>query len=118
MIRTLLSIALNRYLQGDPVHLRCARCGSISDAPRLLISSRTTIRPGRLPEHTTTPPEWTCPSCGRSGPLEVGEELANDTLTRCRRTLLCRYVWKVPGSVTTVTCPRCGTRQPAAHVIG
>ena len=117
MIRTLISIALSRDLQGDPVYIRCARCGVVSDAP-LRISSLTVIRRGRPPEHTVTPPEWTCPSCGRSGPLEVGEELPNGALTRCRRVLTYRYVWKVPSGLATVTCPRCYTSQPAAHVSG
>lgn len=121
MIRMLICIALNRNLHGDPVYIRCARCGaaasSMEGAP-LMLSSLTVIRSGRLVEHTATPPEWTCPSCGRAGPLEVGEQLANDTLTRCRRSFLCRYVWKVPRSLATVTCPRCYTRQPAAHVGG
>lgn len=121
MIRMLLSIAMNRNLRGDPDYIRCARCGmtasSMEGAP-LMISSMTVIRGGELVDHIRTPPEWTCPSCGRTGPLEAGEWLANDTLTRCRRTLICRYVWKVPGNVGTVTCPRCYTRQPAAHVSG
>lgn len=55
--RVLISITLNRGLQGDPVYIR-----------------------GRPIKHITTPPEWTCPSGGRSGPLEVGEELPNDAL--------------------------------------
>jgi ssDNA-binding Zn-finger/Zn-ribbon topoisomerase 1 len=76
----------------------------------------TTYRPGRPLEHVTTPPEWTCPACGRSGPLEVDEQLPNDVLTRCRRIILCRYEWKVPRDLVTVTCPRCYTSQPAAHV--
>ena len=115
MIRMLISIALNRDLQGDPVYIRCARCGTISDAPTRTLSV-TTYRPGRPREHVTTPPEWTCPSCGRPGPLEVGEQLPNDTLTRCRRTFLCRYAWKVPRDLTTVTCPRCYTSQAAPHI--
>ena len=119
MIRMLISIALNRNLQGGPVYIRCARCGAtasdLEGAP-LRISSVTTIRRGRPPEHTVTPPEWICPSCGRSGPLEVGEQLPSDTLTRCRRTLICRYAWKVPRDLTTVTCPRCYTCHPAAHI--
>lgn len=117
MIRTLIFIALNRDLQGDPVYIRCARCGLISGKP-YRISSSTTYRPGQTPEQTVMPPEWSCPSCGRSGPLEVGEELPNDTLTRCRRTFLCRYTWKVPRDLAVVTCPRCETSQPAAHVNG
>jgi hypothetical protein len=69
-------------------------------------------------EHVTTPPEWTCPSCGRQGSLEVGEQLPNDTLPRCRHTFLCRYTWMVPRDLATVTCPRCETSQPAAYVNG
>ena len=122
MIRTLIAIALNRDLQGgDPVYIHCARCGTIGgemEGTPMRISSLTVIRRGRPAEHTVTPPEWTCPSCGRAGPLEVGEELPSDTLTRCRRTFLCRYEWKVPCGLATVTCPRCYTRQPAAHVSG
>lgn len=119
MIRVLLSIALNRHLRGDPVYIRCARCGaaaSSTEGAPLLISSMTTVRRGQPAEHVVTPPEWTCPRCGRSGPLEVGEQLANDTLARCRRTFLCRYVWKVPGGLVTVTCPRCYTRQPVTRM--
>jgi hypothetical protein len=29
----LIFVALNRDLQGDPVYIRCARCGIIDDAP-------------------------------------------------------------------------------------
>lgn len=115
MIRTLIFIALNRDLQGDPIYIRCASCGTVSDAPTRTLSL-STWRHGQPPQHITTPPEWTCPACGREGPLEVGEQLANDTLTRCRRTFLCRYTWKVPCDLATVTCPRCETRQPAAHI--
>lgn len=117
----LISIALNRNLQGDPEYIRCARCGATASSMEgalLMVSSMTVIRGGELAEHIRTPPEWTCPSCGRAGPLEVGERLVGDTLTRCRRTLICRYVWKVPASVATVTCPRCYTRQPSAYVTG
>jgi hypothetical protein len=119
MIRMLISIALNRNLRGDPVYIRCARCGTIAgdmEGAPLRVSSMIVIRHGQLAEHTVTPPEWTCPSCGRPGPLEIGEKLASDALARCRRTFLCRYVWKVPRTVVTVTCPRCHTRQPAVHV--
>ena len=101
MIKTLIFIALNRDLQGDPVYIRCARCGTISDAPTRTLSV-TTYRPGRAPEHVTTLPEWTCPACDRAGPLEVGEQ--------------CRYTWKVPHDLATVTCPRCETRQPATRL--
>lgn len=31
---------------------------------------------------------------------------------------LCRYTWKVPRDLATVTCSRCYTSQPAAHVSG
>jgi hypothetical protein len=117
MIRMLIAVALNRDLQGEVMYIRCAQCGTVDDTPTRTLSV-TTIRAGRPPEHISTPPEWTCPSCGRSGPLEVGEELPNDALTRCRRAFICRYVWKVPRSLATVTCPRCYTRQPAAHVSG
>jgi hypothetical protein len=48
----------------------------------------------------------------REGPLEVGEQLPNDTAVRCRRTCICGYAWNVP----TVICPRCETRQPPAHI--
>jgi hypothetical protein len=95
MIRMLISIALNRDLQGDPVYIRCGRCGAIGDTPTRTLHV-TTYRPWRPAERTVTQPEWTCPACGRSGPLEVGEQLPNDTLTRCRRTFLCRYAWTVP----------------------
>jgi hypothetical protein len=115
MIRMLISIALNRGLQGDPSYIRCARCGTtasdLEGAP-LKISSSMIIRRGQLVSHTITPPEWNCPSCGRSGPLEIGEQLASDALTRCRRTFLCRCTWKAPAGLATVTCPRCYTRQP------
>jgi Zn finger protein HypA/HybF involved in hydrogenase expression len=117
MIRALIAIAINRDIQGDPAYIRCARCGTVSDMPVRTLST-TTWRPGRPPEHTTTPPEWTCPSCGREGPLEVGEQLPNDVLARCRRTFLCRYTWHVPRDATTVMCPRCETRQPAVHITG
>ena len=115
MIRMLIDIALNRDLQGDPAYIRCARCGATADATARTLHV-TTRRPGRPSGHITMPPEWTCPSCGRSGPLEVGEQLPDDTLTRCRRTFLCRCTWKVPRDLATVTCPRCCTSQPAAHV--
>jgi Zn finger protein HypA/HybF involved in hydrogenase expression len=117
MIWALIAIAINRDIQGEPAYIRCARCGAISDTPTRTLSTMT-WRPGRPPEHTTTPPEWTCPSCGREGPLEVGEQLPSDSLTRGRRTLICRYTWNVPRDATTVTCPRCETRQPAAHING
>jgi hypothetical protein len=45
MIRTLISIALNRDLQGDPVYIRCARCGAIGDTPTRTLHV-TTYRPG------------------------------------------------------------------------
>jgi hypothetical protein len=32
MIRMLISIALNRNLQGDPRYIRCARCGTAASA--------------------------------------------------------------------------------------
>lgn len=69
------------------------------------ISSLTVIRRGRPAEHTVTTPERPRPSRGRAGPLEVGEQFPRDTLTRCRRTLLCRHAWKVPHGLGTVTCP-------------
>jgi hypothetical protein len=117
MIRMLLEITVNRIWSNgsDPRYIRCARCGAVeseTDNPAR-VTSHMKFRDGRLVEQTTTPPEWTCRSCGRSGPLEVGEELPNDTLARCRRRWICRNVFKVPGGVTTVTCPRCYTAQPA-----
>lgn len=90
MIWALIAIAINRDIPGEPAYIRCARCGVISDAPTRTLSTMT-WRPGQPPEHTTTPPEWTCPS---------------------------RYTWNVPRDATTVTCPRCETRQPAAHITG
>ncbi len=114
MIRTLLSIALNRGLTGEDHYIRCARCrataSALEGAP-LIISSQIRMQPGRFSQ-TTTPPEWTCPRCGRPGPLEVGELLANDTTVRCRRRLICRHRWKVPASLEQMTCPRCSTVQP------
>jgi hypothetical protein len=115
MIWALIAAAVNRDPQGEPVFIRCARCGTVSDVP-MRISSVTTFRPGRPPETVTTPPEWTCPACGREGPLEVGEQLPNDAPVRCRRTRICGHVWNVPRDVTTVTCPRCETRQSPARI--
>lgn len=112
MIRMLIDIALNRNLVGDPRWIRCARCGTIGSEGSMRIQTKTRYRHGQLVDYIQTPPEWTCPGCGRGGPLEVGELLTNDTLVRCRRTFLCRYVWKVPGSLRTVVCPRCCTEQP------
>ncbi|TMR09220.1 hypothetical protein ETD86_44520 [Nonomuraea turkmeniaca] len=114
MIRMLISIALNRHLSGDPRYVRCATCGTTAserEAPLRVLVRFATVD-GHLVDEDQTPPEWTCPSCGRAGPLQVGELLPNDTLTRCRRTLLCRYRWKVPGSAKVVICPRCYTAQP------
>jgi hypothetical protein len=54
VIMMLIGIALNRDLQGGPTYIRCAGCGTVSDRP-YRISSRTTYRPGRPVEHTTTP---------------------------------------------------------------
>ncbi|MFI7455498.1 hypothetical protein ACIBQX_49125 [Nonomuraea sp. NPDC049714] len=119
MIRMLISIALNRHLSGDPRYVRCATCGTTAsehEAPLRVLVRFTTID-GRLVDGDQTPPEWTCPSCGRAGPLQVGELLPNDTLTRCRRTRLCRYHWKVPGSARVVICPRCYTAQPGPAVL-
>ncbi|MCW2916617.1 MAG: hypothetical protein JWN52_4685 [Actinomycetia bacterium] len=42
--------------------------------------------PRRSDDDDVTPPEWTCPACGRSGPLEIGEQLPNDTLAYCHHT--------------------------------
>lgn len=114
MVRMLILIALNRNLVGEPVYLRCANCGTCAsslEGAALRTSHRFTTRAGSVIDSTTTPPEWECPNCGRQGPLEVGEELANDTTMRCRRRFLCRYSWRVPATVTTVTCPRCYTVQ-------
>jgi len=47
---------------------------------------------------------------------ELDDERTNDTLTRCCRTFLCRYTWKVPHDLATVTCPRCETCQPATRL--
>jgi hypothetical protein len=55
MIRMLISIALNRDLQGDPVYIRCARCGTTSDVPTRTLSV-TTYHPGRPIEHMDGPP--------------------------------------------------------------
>jgi hypothetical protein len=114
MVWMLVSILLNRHLNGDPEHVRCARCGHIADqfeAP-MRTSSSFTVSQGRPLDGYQMPPEWTCPSCGRTGPMEAGELLSNDTPLRCRRRFLCRYTWKVPNVVTAMTCPRCYTRQP------
>ncbi|MFC5833142.1 hypothetical protein [Nonomuraea insulae] len=114
MIRMLISIALNRRLSGDTRYVRCAACGTTAsqlEAP-LRVSVRFTTVDGHLVDGDQTPPEWTCPSCGRTGPLQVGELLPNDTLTRCQHRHLCRCRWKVPGNTTVVTCPRCYTVQP------
>lgn len=113
MVRMLLSILLNRDLAGDPEYVQCARCRHITasfEAPMRTRSSFTVSR-GRPSEGYVMPPEWTCPSCGRTGPLETGELLSNDTSVRCRRTFLCRYSWTATGIAATVTCPRCYTRQ-------
>jgi hypothetical protein len=119
LIWMLLSIAVNRGLDGDPCYIRCARCGTIAselEGASLQISSMITIRRGEPASHIITPPEWDCPSCGCSGPLEVGEQLPADARARCRHTFLCRCIWNVPAAAATVTCPRCYTRQPARHI--
>jgi hypothetical protein len=85
------------------------------DVP-MRISSVTTFQPCRPPETVTTPARVNLPSCGREGPLEVGEQLPNDTAVRCRRTRICGYAWNVPRDTTTVTCPRCETRQLPARI--
>jgi hypothetical protein len=41
MIRTLIFIALNSDLQGGPVYIRCANCGTVSDAPTRTLSMST-----------------------------------------------------------------------------
>lgn len=119
MIRLLLSIVMNRRLTGDPQFIQCGQCGAIASdlgGARMRTITHIRIVNGRVVDGTTTPPEWECSSCGRSGPLVVGELLANDTWVACRRTFLCRYAWTVPASLTTMTCPRCYTRQPGpAH---
>lgn len=56
MIRTLIFIALDRDLQGGPVYVRCANCGTVSDAPTRTLSV-SPWRRGRSPQHITTPPE-------------------------------------------------------------
>jgi hypothetical protein len=114
MIRTLIAITLNRGLIGEDHYVKCARCdttaSALEGAPlRTLSDIRITPISQRL---ATTPPEWTCPACGRSGPLEIGELLANDTVVHCRRRRICRHTWKVPAALTAMTCPRCYTVQP------
>jgi hypothetical protein len=41
MIRTLIFITLSRDLQGGPVYVRCANCGTVSDAPTRTLSVST-----------------------------------------------------------------------------
>lgn len=92
MIRMLISIAFNRHLSGDPRYVCCATCGTTASeyqAPLRVLTRFTTVD-GRLVDGDQTPPEWTCPSCGRTSPLQVGELLPNDTL--CRRTHWCAEV--------------------------
>jgi hypothetical protein len=120
-VALLISIALNRDLDGDPSYVRCARCGtaagSLEGAP-LITLVQFRVGPGGPHDHTETPPEWTCPSCGRAGPLEVGELLENDAVMVCRRRWICRYEWRVPAILEAVTCPRCYTRQPGPAASG
>lgn len=112
MLWTLVNVLFNRD-PGDLPHVRCARCGHITnpiETPMLTRSSFTVSR-GILLDGYQMPQEWKCPSCGRDGPSEAGELLSNDTPVRCH-TFVCRYVWKAPGMAVVVTCPRCYTRQP------
>jgi hypothetical protein len=117
VIGMLLSIVVNRRIGGDPRYVRCGECGmeasELEGAPLRYLST-TTVRRDGSGETTVMPLEWACPRCGRSGPLAVGELLPAGTEVRCRRSFVCRYRWKVPAGVATVTCPRCYTRQPAA----
>lgn len=76
------------------------------------LSTRFRIADGHVVDGATTPPEWHCPSCDRSGPIVTGQLLPNDTPVTCRRTFICRYAWNVPARLTTMTCPRCYTIQP------
>ncbi|MFC5753610.1 hypothetical protein [Actinomadura rugatobispora] len=99
-------------MASDPRWIRCAQCANIGSDGTMRIWSSTTYRHGQPVDSIQTPPEWTCRTCGRAGPLEIGELLPNDTPVSCRRTFLCRYAWKVPSSLTTMTCPRCYTTQP------
>jgi hypothetical protein len=108
----LISIALNRSMPSDPRWIRCTRCKTIGSDGTMRFCGSSTYRHGQPVDSIETPPEWTCRACGRAGPLEVGELLPNDTLAHCRRTFLCRYTWKVPADLTTITCPRCHTTQP------
>lgn len=117
MLRLLLAIAVNRDLAGEDHYVRCARCGTIAgpaDGAPLITITQVSLGPD--PGSLQTPPEWICPSCGRIGPLEIGELLVNDTTVRCRHTFLCRYTWRAPAAVATVTCPRCYTTQPGPAV--
>ncbi|MEV3925880.1 hypothetical protein [Actinomadura coerulea] len=100
MIRMLISIAVNRSFAGDFRWIGCARCGTTGDDARMRTRTSFTYRGDRLIDALQTPPEWTCRTCGRTGPLEIGELLPNDTLMHCRRTFLCRYSWKAPGSLS------------------
>ncbi len=113
MLWTLVNILFNRDLAGDPEHVRCARCGYTADQFEAPMRTRSyfTVSREQPPDGYRMPPEWTCPSCGRAGPLEAGELLSNDTAVHCRRAFLCRYSWAVPSTATVVTCPRCYTRQ-------
>jgi hypothetical protein len=72
---------------------------------------RIELGPGRLRQENA-PPEFTCPSCGRDGPLVQGELLAADTTVHCRRRWICRYSWPVPAAMPRMVCPRCVTAQP------
>jgi ssDNA-binding Zn-finger/Zn-ribbon topoisomerase 1 len=114
MIRTLIALALNRSLSGEDRYIKCTRCNTMASALEgapLLISASIQVAPTSL-RQTITPPEWICPACGRSGPLEVGELLVNDTAVKCRRRWICRYTWTVPSTLAVMTCPRCRTVQP------
>ncbi|MEU4576004.1 hypothetical protein [Nonomuraea sp. NPDC023979] len=118
MLRTLIAIALNRRLNGDPQFLRCDQCGIIAGQPDTPIRFRHVWSVSRRHGHETLPVEWICPGCGAIAPLATTDELVSDTVATCRRTVLCRYRWAVPSSLREITCPRCYTTQPGPAMDG
>jgi Phage integrase family len=119
MLRMLISIALNRNLDGESQFIRCGTCGTcgtcgiIAGQPGSPIRTLHNWSISRRYGEQVMPVEWICPGCQTISPFGTDDEvLPNDTPVRCRRTFLCRHVWDVPSVLPEITCPRCYTTQP------